>query len=383
MVQLTAAKCPQCGADIEVNAELEKSICQYCGTTILVQEAIQKIELSGSVKVEGIKNRDDYLNQAKKHFKVGEYLEAIENLSYIISDDSFDIESYCELIKNYYMILKNNNYDFKITSYNKDYDRSDNTYYDDLISTMDRLDKIDEKNEREKYFDNFQDEKNELLAIFDDLNKRKEENAKKIEKMNTDLEKVKEINYFKEYSKFIGETFKTVTTIDNCNHAESGDDYDCYVIQDYAELTTDGLLVVNYKKTTNYYKNNPDIYKACWKSKSESSTDYNEIDERYNKYCEQIDSIIEKNRLEYEKIEKGKERSRKWTIIKSLLGIIGAILIIGFIIFMNIYNLNAYEDLGPEIITFILSCIFVPGIFIFFISCIDDLIFAIKSKKKK
>ena len=63
------------------------------------------------------------------------------------------------------MILKNNNYDFKITSYNKDYDRSDNTYYDDLISTMDRLDKIDEKNEREKYFDNFQEEKNELHNI--------------------------------------------------------------------------------------------------------------------------------------------------------------------------------------------------------------------------
>lgn len=30
MLKLTAAKCPQCGADIEVNPELEKSICQYC-----------------------------------------------------------------------------------------------------------------------------------------------------------------------------------------------------------------------------------------------------------------------------------------------------------------------------------------------------------------
>lgn len=36
MIKLQAAKCPQCGADIEVNESLEKTICQYCGTTILI-----------------------------------------------------------------------------------------------------------------------------------------------------------------------------------------------------------------------------------------------------------------------------------------------------------------------------------------------------------
>ena len=82
MIKLQAAVCPQCGGQIEVNPKLEKTICQYCGTTILVDDAVQKykIELSGKVKVDGVKNRDDFLEQAKKHFKVEEFLEAKECL---------------------------------------------------------------------------------------------------------------------------------------------------------------------------------------------------------------------------------------------------------------------------------------------------------------
>ena len=70
MVKLQAAKCPSCGADIQVNEKLENTICQYCGSTVLVEDAIEKykIEISGNVKVEGIKGRNDKIEQAKKHF---------------------------------------------------------------------------------------------------------------------------------------------------------------------------------------------------------------------------------------------------------------------------------------------------------------------------
>ncbi|MBR2289206.1 MAG: hypothetical protein IJ867_00940 [Clostridia bacterium] len=40
MINLTAAKCPNCGADIEVNATLDTTVCQYCGCTILVEGAL-------------------------------------------------------------------------------------------------------------------------------------------------------------------------------------------------------------------------------------------------------------------------------------------------------------------------------------------------------
>ena len=45
-----------------------------------------KVELSGTVKVDGIKNRDDHLEQAEKHFKVEEYSEARNCLKNIISE---------------------------------------------------------------------------------------------------------------------------------------------------------------------------------------------------------------------------------------------------------------------------------------------------------
>lgn len=42
---LEPAKCPSCGANIEVNKDLEKTICQYCGTTVLIKDAIQKYKV--------------------------------------------------------------------------------------------------------------------------------------------------------------------------------------------------------------------------------------------------------------------------------------------------------------------------------------------------
>lgn len=42
MIKLQAATCPQCGASIEVNEQLEKTICQFCGTTILVSDIWKK-----------------------------------------------------------------------------------------------------------------------------------------------------------------------------------------------------------------------------------------------------------------------------------------------------------------------------------------------------
>ena len=35
---LIAAKCPQCGANIEVDAAKESGICQYCGTAFITEK---------------------------------------------------------------------------------------------------------------------------------------------------------------------------------------------------------------------------------------------------------------------------------------------------------------------------------------------------------
>ena len=41
MVKLKDAKCPNCGANIEVNDALEKTICQYCGSTVIIEVCVK------------------------------------------------------------------------------------------------------------------------------------------------------------------------------------------------------------------------------------------------------------------------------------------------------------------------------------------------------
>lgn len=59
MIKLTAANCPNCGADIEVNPEMTTTVCKYCGSTILVDGAIKgfkrKIIIKDETYDKGIK----------------------------------------------------------------------------------------------------------------------------------------------------------------------------------------------------------------------------------------------------------------------------------------------------------------------------------------
>lgn len=75
MIQLQPAKCPCCGANIHVNEELTKTICQYCGTEVLIQEAIHKykIEITGKIEVDGISTEKNQLIRAKQLLDMGQY----------------------------------------------------------------------------------------------------------------------------------------------------------------------------------------------------------------------------------------------------------------------------------------------------------------------
>jgi len=74
MTKLKQAKCPNCGANIEVDSSKDKVKCEFCGSTIEVEEAVEKykIELSGKVEVEGLSGRKDKLRKAKQHIKFEE-----------------------------------------------------------------------------------------------------------------------------------------------------------------------------------------------------------------------------------------------------------------------------------------------------------------------
>ena len=95
MVSLKAAKCPSCGADIEVNPDLEKGICQFCGSTILIQDAIQKIKVehTGTIKIDGIQGEEDILDIAKKHVQVGDIVSAYEAIEEILYANPYNLDT--------------------------------------------------------------------------------------------------------------------------------------------------------------------------------------------------------------------------------------------------------------------------------------------------
>ena len=72
-MKLIPAKCPSCGASIDVDRSLKFTKCQYCGTEIVVEEAIEnllKVELKDSPTLE------IYLKLGNRYFENLEYEEA-------------------------------------------------------------------------------------------------------------------------------------------------------------------------------------------------------------------------------------------------------------------------------------------------------------------
>ena len=145
-MKLTAAKCPSCGASIEVDRNEENTICEYCKSNIIIEDAVQKykIELSGKVKISGIKDNDDRLKGAINYYELDEFKNATATLNTIIADEPFNIEAHIWLVKTnvkqFRQLYEEN--EFKSDS---DYN---NVFWDDVdfvLSNYDRLLSIDKK----------------------------------------------------------------------------------------------------------------------------------------------------------------------------------------------------------------------------------------------
>ena len=55
-MKLVAAKCPSCGANIDVDKDSDKTKCEFCHSTILVEDAIAKVkvEVTGNIEIKNL-----------------------------------------------------------------------------------------------------------------------------------------------------------------------------------------------------------------------------------------------------------------------------------------------------------------------------------------
>ena len=168
-MKLTAAKCPSCGASIEVDRNEESTVCQYCKSNIIIEDAVQKykIELSGKVKVSGIKDNEDRLNDAINYYELGELKDAASTLKTIIADEPFNIEAHIWLVKT---DVKQFGQIYEEEEYKTDSDYN-TPFWNDVdyvLSNYDRLLSIDKK---ATYKKNLKDEEKFLEKMLEESNK--------------------------------------------------------------------------------------------------------------------------------------------------------------------------------------------------------------------
>ena len=97
-MELKSAKCPNCGGKLELNPEIEKGICIYCGSEIIVAEAIQKFK----GEISGIATVEKSLIRANQLLEDGDGDGAMKAFRHVIEVDPTNAEAFwgmylCEL----------------------------------------------------------------------------------------------------------------------------------------------------------------------------------------------------------------------------------------------------------------------------------------------
>ena len=325
MVKLQAATCPKCGANIEVNEQLEKTICQYCGTTILVSDAVEKykVELSGRVEVEGIKNRNDFYDQALKHMDVEEYDEAKECLYTIVNEDPFDVEAYYQIARADYLIAKD--YNTYATSNSNFYNDRCQRSVNDLREVYERLHKIDKSSDFEEKTKDFKELLDRDTAAVEDRKIAFDKCGKVLDDIRyyyNEAERILDVDGTIEMGRVI---LKTLDLSGNF-HMMAGDmkeHQSLYWFNSFETITADLIIKAKYYNNSSSDQYNPTYWYDFFRTNT-PVTSCEEMDRRHELFVTKAK----------ETIAMLKKRRLKKKLIKSLttIGIIiGIILLLHYI----------------------------------------------------
>ena len=95
-MKLVSGKCPNCGANVELDSNLTQTYCAYCGSKISVEESVEKlkIELSGKIEIDGINSLRKLYQNAESYMKIKDYSYAYSTYSSIINNNPEELEAY-------------------------------------------------------------------------------------------------------------------------------------------------------------------------------------------------------------------------------------------------------------------------------------------------
>lgn len=272
-MKLVAAKCPSCGANLEVNSKDEIVTCKYCDSKVIVDDAIAKykLEVSGKVKVSGIKDNEDRLKDAKKYIELKEYSDAYSVLNYVIDTEPFNIEAYILRIKGYISQFKEIHEDDE--DYETDCDLN-KSFWQDVKLILDCYDRIISIDDKKTYKKKIKEE----MKYIEKLQKEKENLDKDLEICNRIDELIAEITSYKfndEISKLVKRNYYRINKVLTKYFTEKLG-FDVIKIPDNGRCIYRDLTIKYYdsnsKFNTNYikkYKQLSEIEKILIDSKDE------------------------------------------------------------------------------------------------------------------
>lgn len=68
-----AAKCPQCGGDLQLDNEIDKGFCMHCGSKIVVQEAIRSVRIDNTQMIQNWMKMGDLAAESGNQSEAYEY----------------------------------------------------------------------------------------------------------------------------------------------------------------------------------------------------------------------------------------------------------------------------------------------------------------------
>lgn len=87
----TAAKCPQCGADIQLDDSREFGFCNYCGTKVMQEKIV--VEHQGSVKVDNTDYVEKFLQNAHRALAKEDWEEVEKYYNLVEQNDPDSMEA--------------------------------------------------------------------------------------------------------------------------------------------------------------------------------------------------------------------------------------------------------------------------------------------------
>ena len=234
MIKLKDAKCPNCGANMQVNDKLESTICQYCGSQVVIEEAIEKykLEISGKVEVDGINSISKLYKNAESYIKLEDYKSALNTYYQIIRYNPEEIEAY----KGVLLTISRNMTLTGSTSYPSCWSREIETYPNYIT-------KLDKKSEYKDFVEKFNKYIEEQSKIQDN-----EIEVNNIKRMIEDLKLFTDgLNFKTEYEKAISASDKIIKRYD-----ELDENYKSRLSDSIQEIKTFRGKVIKERKFFNH-----------------------------------------------------------------------------------------------------------------------------------